>query len=327
MPGRRRIVKGNDISVVVCTRDRPDDVKSCLRSLCYSRLRPLEVLVVDQSSDGDTARVVGELGRLSPLPVRYLRLDTAGLTKARNAGIRASRGEIVAFTDDDCIVDALWLDAVRRELGGSHVSCLCGQTKPASHGERPRPALLSTLNHDRRRLVRGKHNPIAIGRGNNMAFRRDDLLKLGGFNEQIGVGASLCAGDDLDIFYRVLEVGGSIVHAPDAVVLHAQPDDWRAVVRKKRGYSISAAAILASRARYGDLYAGLLLIGKTLYEFGYLFCGGLLRMNRCLAAIGWNSFVGSLCGLKYVLDRTFCEEVRRLTHFARESYSARNKRP
>jgi len=314
---------GSDISVVICTRDRPEALRSCLRSVAGSTRRPCEVVVVDQSSDGHTAEVIEKFSAASPFPLRYLHLDTVGHTKARNAGIRASRGQIIAFTDDDCVVDAGWLDAVSREFARSPANCVCGQTRPASHQERPRPALLSTLNHHRRRLVRGKHNPITVGRGNNMAFRKDDLVRLGGFNEQIGVGTSVYAGDDLDLFYRLLEAGGSIMHAPDAIVLHAQPDDWETVVRKKRGYAISAAAVLAGRARYGDLYAGVLLGCKILYEFGYLLCGGALRLNPRLAAIGWHSLLGSLSGLKYLLNGTFCDEARRLTRSARESRAPR----
>ena len=312
------------VSVVICTRNREKALRNCLCSIAESATRPFEVLVVDQSTNGRTAQVVSEASAKSPFPMLYTHLDTVGHTKARNAGIRASRGQIIAFTDDDCLVDAGWLDAVSREFSDSRVSCVCGQTRPADHTERPKPALLSTLNHYRRRLVRGRHNPVTVGRGNNMAFRKSDLLMLGGFNERIGVGTSLHAGDDLDLFYRLMEAGGYIVHAPDAIVLHTQPDDWQAVIRKKRGYAISAAAVLCARIRYGDLYAGTLLVGKIAYEFGCLLCGGLVRMNRRLASIGWHSFLGSLSGLKYLLNRDFCAEIHQLSRFARQSYSRRN---
>lgn len=158
-----------------------------------------------------------------------------------------------------------------------------------------------------------------IGRGNNMAFRKDFLVRLGGFNERIGVGTRLYAGDDLDVFYRLLQAGGTIAHTPDAIVLHAQPGNWADVVKKKRGYAISASAILASRAKDGDVYAGLLLIGKMMYEFGYLFCGGTIRLNRQLAQIGWHSFLGTLSGMKYALNPEFTNELRNSYRQARDS--------
>jgi len=313
------------VSVVICTRNREKALRNCLRSIAESASRPFEVLVVDQSTNGRTEKAVTEESAKSPFPMLYMHLDTVGHTKARNAGVRASHGQIIAFTDDDCLVDTGWLDALSREFTDSRVSCVCGRTQPADHRERPKAALLSTLDHYRRRLVRGKHNPVTVGRGNNMAFRKADLLMLGGFNERIGVGTSLYAGDDLDLFYRLMEAGGYIVHTPDAVVLHAQPDDWQLVLRKKRGYAISAAAVLCARIRYGDLYAGTLLIGKIVYEFGCLLCGGVIRMNRRLASIGWHSFVGSLSGLKYLLNRDFCAEIHRLSRSARDSFSSRTE--
>ncbi len=155
-----------------------------------------------------------------------------------------------------------------------------------------------------------------------MAFRKADLLKLGGFNEQIGVGSRLYAGDDIDMFYRLLAVGGSIVHSPNAIVCHAQPGDWETVLAKKRGYAISVAAVLGARVRYGDMYAGLLLVSKILYELLCLLCGGLVRMNRRMAAVGWHSLAGSLSGLRYPFRKSFCSEIRRLTLIARESFGS-----
>lgn len=310
-------MRGKDISVVICTRDRPEMLRVCLRSLAKSAEHPAEVVVVDQSADGKTGQVVQDVS--VAFPIRYLKLESAGIAIARNAGAKASQAKIVAFTDDDCIADPEWVGALAREFDQPDTSCVCGHTYPANHTDRPREAYIATLNHRLHDRVEGKRNPVMIGRGNNMAFRREFLLKLGGFNEGIGVGTRLFAGDDLDVFYRLLQAGGTIAHTPDAVVLHAQPDDWREVVKKKRGYAISAAAILASRARDGDMYAGLLLIGKMMYEFGYLLCGGIIRFNGRLAAVGWHSFMGTLSGLKYARNPAFTSELRELYRQARNS--------
>lgn len=316
-----------NVSVVICTKDRPKMLQRCLESVLGSTEGPIEILVVDQSTDGRTAEVVEDVSAASHLPVRYLHLNSVGHTRARNVGLQACRGRIVAFTDDDCIVHPGWIGAIVREFDSPKVNCVCGQTRPADHADRPKQALLSTLNRNGRRLVNGRHNPVAIGRGNNMAFRKADLLSLGGFNEQIGVGTYLHAGDDIDMFYRLLEAGGSIIQSPGAIVDHAQPDDWQAVLRKKRGYAVSVSAVLSSRARHGDIYAGLLLAGKMLYELGCLVGGGLLRMNLQVAAIGWHSFVGSLSGLRYSCDDAFCHEVRRLTLLARNCFGGDGRQP
>ena len=314
----------SDISIIICTRDRPEALKECLRSVVKSNLRPLEVLIVDQSDNGHAKKWISQLAQKIPLNLRYLHLDSVGHTKARNEGVKASRGNIVAFTDDDCLVNDEWLNAMASEFNNPAVNCVCGHTFPANHKDRPKEAFLSTLNHQQRRLVTGRGNPILIGRGNNMAFRKSDLLKLGGFNEQIGVGTKLYAGDDFDLFYRLLESGGIIVHTPNAVILHVQPDDWQSILRKKRGYSISTAAVLAARMKYGDLYAGLLLSGKIFYELGCLMFGGALLMKWRTAAIGWHSFAGSFSGMRYVFNRRFCDEVHRLSLHARKLYGSTN---
>lgn len=306
------------ISVVICTRNRAEVLAECLQSIANNKLRPFEILVVDQSTNDSTADVVREFSATVPCAVRYLHHGYQGLTKARNIGLKASTGDIVAFTDDDCIADPGWLEAIAREFRDPRISCVCGQTRPVHCWGRPKTAMLSTLNHSGRRVVRGKHNPLMLGRGNNMAFRRVDLMKLGGFNECIGVGQPINAGDDSDVLYRFLESGRYVVHTPDAVVLHRQPADWRRVLEKKHGYSASAAAILCARLRYGDIYAGMLLAGKIAYEFCWLFLGGIIRMNLMHASVGWHSFTGSLSGLGCFFKKDFCREVRRLTMLARE---------
>ena len=309
----------HSISVLICTRDRTEHLRRCLDSLASSTVKPLEIVVIDQSRGDETAHSVRSFTNCTKIPLLYHRPGSVGHTKARNIGVKLSSGTVVAFTDDDCLVDPDWLGAIVSGFSDPRVVCVCGRTKPAAHQDRPRQALISTLNCDRSRVFRGRRNPIGIGRGNNMAFLRDDLLRLGAFNELIGVGTNIYTGDDIDLFYRVLCAGGWIAYCPDAVVYHAQPDEWESVIRKKRGYAISVAAILGSRVRYGDLHASVLMAGKIAYEFGWLMCGGALRMKRPLVAVGWHSLIGSLSGLKFMLNREFCAEIHRLNRFARGS--------
>ncbi len=311
-----------DISVVICTRDRPDMLRRCLRSILLNKVHPYEVVVVDQSTDDRTVEVVKESYGVLSCPVRRVPTESRGLAIARNIGIKAAQGSVVVFTDDDCTADPNWLTAIAREFADNAVSCVCGHVYPADHKERPRQARISTLNHQRRRVVVGKCNPFLLGRGNNMAFRKSDLIKLGGFNEYIGVGSSLYAGEDLDILYRLMEVNAPIVHSPYPIIYHSQPDECSYVLKKKRGYSLAAAAVLVSRAKRGDMCAAALLIGKVLYEFGYLFCGGLVRLDPFVARVGWHSVLGSLSGLKYALNSRFCNRVCGMSSYARKSYAA-----
>lgn len=293
---------GRDVSVIVCTRDRPRLLAECLNSIAAGTCLPLEVIIVDQSRTDETRRIAERMRIVAPFAVRYLRSSTTGITSARNAGIREASGQVVLFTDDDCRVSQDWVRAIADEFRDPSVACVCGHTMPANHADRPRQTLISTLNHQGRRRVIGRHNPIAIGRGNNMAFRKESLERLGGFNERIGVGTKMCAGDDIDVFYRLLVVGETIVHSPEAVVYHSQPDDLESVMRKKREYAISVSALMCSRLRRGDLYAGCLLTGKLLYEICFLLTGGLLRGNLSVARVGWHSIVGTVSGMRYFFN-------------------------
>lgn len=316
----------SDISVVICTRNRSDALMECLLSLDRSTMFPLEVVIIDQSENTDTEEVVSQCSRQTALSLRYIHMDAVGHTKARNLGIVSSRGAIVAFTDDDCTVSPTWIETLAREFGDPDVNCVCGQTAPSNNGHHQKESLLSTIKYRKPRLVTGRHNPITLGRGNNFAFRKHDLYKLGGFNENIGVGSNLYAGDDTDLLYRLLECKGVVSCVNDAVVYHYQPKDLSSVLRKKRGYSISSAAVFASRARFGDVYAFALLAGKIHYEFFYLLLGGMLRLNKPLVLIGWHSLAGSISGLKYFRDRKFNNRMRLLTRLARAEFGLETKR-
>lgn len=302
-----------DISVTICTRDRPEYIRACLGSIRDGSSLPGEVWVIDQSSDDRSSQVVDEFLRDSELPLHYYRHNGIGHTSARNTGARLCLSPIIAYTDDDCLVDKSWLSHMAKAFEEPSVNCVCGMTIPADHTDRPPEAHLSTFTPAAHKVVRSRCNPLAVGRGNNMAFRRADLLALGGFNETIGVGTSLYAGDDTDIFYRLVQAGGAIAVVPEAIVYHAQPESWQMVMRKKRGYAVSFAAIFAIKAVQGDAYAGALLSAKLMYESIYLFLGGALTMRGRMAEIGWHSMMGSLSGIKHVMNRDFRTEMRRLS--------------
>jgi hypothetical protein len=113
------------VSVIVCTRDRPHDLRSCLDSIAALRTRPREVIVVDNSPSDVATR---ELCR--DYPVRYVPESRPGLARARNRGIVEAGGEVVAFTDDDCVVDRHWLDGLGDPFNDPLVMALTGYAGP-----------------------------------------------------------------------------------------------------------------------------------------------------------------------------------------------------
>ncbi len=249
------------VSVVVCTRDRPESLARCLDSIRRSSRRPEEILVVDNAPTSDATR---DLVRGRP-GVGYVREPRPGLSVARNTGIARSVGEIVAFTDDDVVVHADWVARLQEGFADPGVMVVTGLVLPAEletesqwifeksfggFGQGYRP-----LVFDRRFLERTqRHGPPVwrIGAGANMAFRRAVFARLGDFDPRLGAGAAGCS-EDSEYWYRVLAADGVCRYEPAAVVFHyhrAEPSALRYQTRQYlRGH---AAALVIQFARYGD---------------------------------------------------------------------------
>jgi glycosyltransferase involved in cell wall biosynthesis len=213
------------ITVVVCTRDRPMILRRCLESLKSLQYDNFEVLVVDNASrSSETKDVVTET------PFRYQREDRPGLDWARNCGLQAANTEIVAYTDDDATVDPNWLNAIARGFADPQVSCVTGFVLPMemqtdaqvlfedNGGMRKGiwPRSFDRRNIDDNALIATQ----LCGVGVNMAFRREALLEIGGFDVHLDVGTPSHGSGDLDIFHRLLTSGKIIRYEPSAVVWH-----------------------------------------------------------------------------------------------------------
>jgi glycosyltransferase involved in cell wall biosynthesis len=213
------------ISVIVCTRDRPQMLRRCLESLQRLQYQNFEVLIVDNASrEGETERLVAQT------PFRYLREDRPGLDYARNCGLQAAAHSLLAYTDDDTKVDTGWLDWIAQGFCDAEVACVTGLICPL---ELERPAqILFEQNGGMGKGFRAKrldpaNLPVRFmlatnisGVGANMAFRRDALVELGGFDVHLDVGTPSHGGGDLDIFHRILAAGKVIRYEPNALVWH-----------------------------------------------------------------------------------------------------------
>ena len=251
---------GPSITVVVCTRDRVDSLKVALESILSLDHPDYEVIVVDNASRTDaTQRFVTELG--DPR-VRVVTEPRPGLSRARNAGVRAANTEIVAFTDDDVVVDPHWLTELVAGFGaGNAVACVCGIV-PSGEIRTPAQAYF-----DQRvgwasscvpRLFDLAHPPADVplfpfqvgvyGTGANFAVDRQAVFALGGFDEALGAGAPTDGGEDLDMFFRVLHAGWQLAYRPGAVVWHRHRADNEALAVQARGYGLGLGAWLAKIA-------------------------------------------------------------------------------
>ncbi len=285
------------ISVVICTRDRPDLLRTCLQSLSGLEGTPHEIIVVDNNgSRPETAQVATDYC------ARTVREEQGGLCRARNRGLAEACGDIVAFLDDDTIVDAHWLAALAASFSDPTIACVIGPALPFTL-ETPIQRLFEALGGLGRGFVRRLHQgslpatPTGdIGVGANMAFRRDALLKHGLFDEALDIGTPAQAGGDIDIFYRILKGEGSILYEPAMLVWHHHRDEPSALSTLRYRYSAGAAAAFTKWTIQGDVAA--LRLGLTWFakqhvrELAASLLGLHLLPPKIVAAGLWGALLG-----------------------------------
>lgn len=310
--GRREAaprVPAPPIGVVVCTRDRPVELARCLASLGRQTLRPTEIIVVDNgSADARTREAAAAAG------ARYVREDRIGLDIARNTGARAARAGIVAYTDDDVVTDARWLERLAAAFDAPDIAVVTGLVLPAELDTEAQAHFEAYWGFGRgyRRIDFGREffaqdrrigAPVwQIGTGANMAFRREVFERVGPFDERLCHGAAGCSGDT-ELWHRVLRAGSTCRYEPAAVVRHFHRREVAALRRQIRAYMRGhAAALLIQYERSGNagnlrralLHMPMLYLRRMA---GHLLPGAPARHNRFL----WQEVGGYCAGLVYYL--------------------------
>ncbi len=244
-------------SVVIATRDRAESLRRCLASLDRMDHHASEIIVVDNASAGrDTAELVHSLAAADPR-IRYAREERPGLARAHNCAMHHVTMPLVAFTDDDVVVDPAWLgqlvDGFARH---PNVGCVTGMIFPleletaaqdwlehyAGFNKGFEPRLFD--------LERPSADPLfpytagTFGSGANMAFRADVLRSMRGFEPGLGAGTEAKGGDDLAAFFDVIAAGHAIAYEPAAIVYHQHHRTFEALQRQTFGYGAGLTAYL-----------------------------------------------------------------------------------
>ncbi len=299
------------VTVVVPTRDRPELLESAVRSLSAQRYPAMEIVVADQSVDERAREVVLRVAACDPR-VRVSRSATVGVSNNRNQGVATSTADVIAFTDDDCVVADGWVEAIAAEFTASpEVDAVFGRMLP--HGEHRRNGLETDYKPrlDREELSGGSP-PWWAGHGGNMAVRRRTLERLAGFDPVLGAGAPLRSSDDQDIVYRILRHGGRVAYTPHALVYHRQRLSWPARRRAERDYGIGTGALMAKHLRCGDLRA-VRLLALWIWQLGVRRIGaGLLKWrDPRVVYLGWCQLVYPWLGVARSLGQPV-DRVRRV---------------
>jgi len=213
------------VSVVICTRTRPEMVDVCLESLLQQDYPSFEVLIVDNTDDGRfKSRMSGDRR------IRVVRESRPGLSLARNTGVLNARYDILAFTDDDVIAEQGWIRVLASALEDDSIAGVTGLVVPAeleTAAQREFEWYGGMGKGAERRLNQGSAltawqtiGAQEVGVGANMAFRRSVFERVGGFDEALGAGTVTLGAEDLDFFHRVLRAGLTICYEPVARVRH-----------------------------------------------------------------------------------------------------------
>ena len=234
------------VSVVVCTHRRRDHLTQFLRAAAALEPAPGEIVVVDNApAPGESCE---EMVRAAGLV--YVREDRKGLNNARTAGIRAASGELVAFTDDDCIPPPGWLSALDELFDDVNAGAVTGPAFPAFL-DTPSQARFEEVASFVRGLDQRVFDFLAIspadanhtGAGANMVVRRSLLLELGDpFPPELDAGTPTESGGDLYALYRILAAGRRIIYDPRLFTYHAHRADPGALHRAVYGYGVGLSA-------------------------------------------------------------------------------------
>lgn len=250
------------VTVAVCTRDRPDDIKLCLEALNKLDYPNLDILIVDNAPQtAETQQLIK-----SHYPhVRYVCEPRPGLDWARNRAIIEAKGDIVAYTDDDVVVDPGWVKGLAKVFAENpDVMAVTGLVVPYEL-ETETQVLFEEYGGFGRGFEQkwfrvGKDKAVPwywlgtgqFGTGANMAYRRSIFETIGQFDPALDVGTATNGAGDLEMFFRVLKSGHTLVYEPLAMVRHRHRREYSKLRTQLRNNGSMFAYILCSMKSYPE---------------------------------------------------------------------------
>jgi O-antigen biosynthesis protein len=239
------------VSVVVASYNGAKTTRACLDSLQHLNYPDYEIIFVDDGSTDDTANI------LKAYPnVRYFKHEkNLGLSVARNTGISASMGEVVAFTDSDCRADKDWLYYLIGDLLDGDFAGMGGHNFLPPEDSTVAAAVMVSPGGPAHVMLtdrQAEHIP-----GCNMAFYKWALDDIGGFDPIFWK-----AGDDVDVCWRIQQAGGKIGFSPAGFVWHYRRSTVRAYLKQQRGYGEAEALLVRKHPEYFNAMGGSIWHGK-----------------------------------------------------------------
>ena len=208
------------LSVAVCTLDRAAKLANCLESLARMRVPEgvaWELIVVDNGSTDGTADLLRDVEARGVLPLRRCLEPRRGLCLARNLAVSIARGDVIAFTDDDCRVSEDWLGVLAEKFAGdSGPWFLGGRVELFNPADRPLAVRTGREPLD----LTGTTRAFDVLIGCNMAIRREAFRRVGDFDPRLGPGSAAPAWEETDLIYRLVRLGVPMRYTPDWLIYH-----------------------------------------------------------------------------------------------------------
>jgi glycosyltransferase involved in cell wall biosynthesis len=241
------------LSVVICTRNRIDALKQCLLFMIESArhfLGDWELIIVDNGSTTEISQEISTIAEVQLLPLVIIIEPLTGLSNARNRGLKYAKGEIIAFTDDDCWVDKYWLESIHDAFQQNKNVALVGGRVDLANS---RDARVSIRSFDQDQPVVSLADIQKYLIGCNFAIRKSTVDAIGDFDPELGAGAVAKSAEDLDFFYRILMWGGFIYYSAACRVSHAHGRfDQADLQRQSANYIFGRGFWIAKRILMGD---------------------------------------------------------------------------
>jgi len=273
-------------SVIVPAYNAEKTIGECLRALIRQSIGRdnYEVIVVDDGSTDTT----GEIAQ--SFPVRYIKQPNRGPAAARNYGAKEAAGNIILFTDSDCVPSPNWIEEMTRHFENPDVIAVKGayKTKQASITAR-----FAQVEFEERFEILKKADSIDMVDTYSAAFRRDIFWKMGGFDESFPVANN----EDTDLSYKLSSAGHKMVFNPDAIVFHLKhPDTFKKYMRQKfwRGYWRMVVYKRFPKKMVKDTYTPQSLKFQIMFLFGAIFfvvLSAIFKKSLYLAAAAIIAFI------------------------------------
>lgn len=236
------------VSVGICTRNRAHSILTAVESVLANTYTSIELLIVDQSTDGETAKLLADH---PDARVCYVASQQRGTCRSRNTVLDQARGDIVLMTDDDCVVPTDWIQHMV-DTFADHPNAALVFSRVDAGDYNPATSFVPVFLCEREYVLASLRQTAPHGIGASMGMRRAIVRQIGGFDKHLGPGGEFNSGEDQDLCYRLIRAGFSVAITPRTTVIHNGARSFQDVSLVIKRDVTASGAIFAKHLRVGN---------------------------------------------------------------------------